>query len=142
MVAGAERGDPVYVSEIFLAPNYSHIPTDPMGAWFLQLLTRGPAGFNALAEVAHELADWEPYAEVVRYHRWEQERRLIETEITKLTSRCALLQESISNCHGRLEAGGIPFLLRNLEGRANLPRHQGFPCRGHRGHFGIGGAPI
>src|SRR6266851_696073 len=94
MVAGTDRNNPVYVSEIFLAPNYSHIPVDPMGAWFLQLLTGAPAGFNALAEVAHELANWEPYAKIVRYHRWEQERRLIDAEITELTGRCALLQDS------------------------------------------------
>jgi len=130
MVVGTSPNDQVYVSEIFLAPDYSRIPTDPMGAWFLQLLTSGPAGFNTLAEAAHELADWEPYAEIVRYRRFKQERRLIEAEITELTGRCALLQESISNCRRQLEAGGVPFLLRNLEGRANLPRHQGFPRRG------------
>jgi len=142
MVAGTSPNDQVYISEIFLTPNYSRIPANPMGAWFLQLLTGGPTRFNALAEVAHELADWEPYAEIVRYRRFEQERRLIEAEITELTGRCALLQESISNCRGRLEAGGIPFTLRNLEGRANLPRHQGFPRRSRRGNFGVGGAPI
>ncbi len=142
MVAGASHNDPVYISEIFLAPDYSRIPTDPMGAWFLQLLTRGPARFNALTEAAHELADWEPYAEIVRYRCWEQEHRLINAEITELTSHCTLLQESISNCQGRLEAGGVPFLLRNLEGRANLPHHLGFPHCGRRAHLGVGGAPI
>ena len=100
MVAGASPNDPVYISEIFLTPDYSHIPTDPMGAWFLQLLTGGPAGFNALAEVAHELADWEPYAEIIRYHRWEQERWLLDAEISELTGRVALLQEGIDNCQG------------------------------------------
>ncbi len=69
-----------------------------MGAWFLQLLTRAPAGFNALTEAAHELADWEPYAEIIHYRRWEQECRLINAEISELTGRCALLQESIDNC--------------------------------------------
>jgi len=142
MVAGTSRDDQVYVSEIFLTPDYSRIPTDPMGAWFLQLLTGGAAGFNALTEAAHELADWEPYTEIVCYCRWEQEHRLINAEISELTGRCALLQESIDNCHGRLEAGGIPFLLCNLKGRANLPRQQGFPCRGRQGRFAIGGAPI
>ena len=85
MVAGRGPNEPVYVSEIYLTPDYSRIPTDPMGAWFLQLLTRGPAGFNALAEAAHELADWEPYAEIIRYCHLEQERRLIEAEIAELT---------------------------------------------------------
>ena len=57
MVAGGDHNDPVYVSKIFLAPNYSQIPTNPIGAWFLQLLTGAPTGFNALAEVAHDLAN-------------------------------------------------------------------------------------
>ena len=131
MVAGMEQNDPVYVSEIFLAPDYSRIPTDPMGPWFLQLLTGAPAGFNALAEAAHELPNWEPYAKIICYHQWEQERCLLDAEIAELTGRCALLQESLSNCCGRLEAGGVPFTLRNLEGHTNLPRHQGFPRHGH-----------
>jgi len=67
MVVGGDRNDSVYISEIFLAPDYSRIPANPIGAWFLQLLTGPPARFNALAEVAHELADWEPYAKIVRY---------------------------------------------------------------------------
>ena len=142
MVAGSDRNDPVYVSELFLAPDYSHIPTNPMGPWFLQLLTRAPAGFNALAEAAHELASWEPYAKIVRYCRWEQERHLLDAEISELTGRVCLLQESIDNCRGRLKAGGVPFLLHNLEGHANLPRHQGFPRRGRRACLAIGGAPI
>src|SRR6266851_451422 len=77
MVAGLERDDPVYVSEIFLAPDHSHIPTDPMGLWFLQLLCGAPAGFNTLAEAAHKLANWEPYTEIVRYRQWEQEHHLL-----------------------------------------------------------------
>ncbi|SRR6266851_9328819 len=124
------------VSDVLLQASTFNISGD------LQLLAGGATGFNALAEAAHELADWEPYAEIVCYRRFEQERRLIEAEITELTGHCALLQESISNCRGQLEAGGVPFLLHNLEGRAELPRHQGFPRRGRRGHFGVGGAPI
>ena len=100
MVAGRDHNDPVYVSEIFLAPDYSQIPADPMGPWFLQLLTGAPARFNALAEAAHELADWEPYAEIIHYRQWEQECWLLDAEISELTSRVALLQEGIDNCQG------------------------------------------
>src|SRR6266851_3552428 len=58
MVAGRACGEPVYISNIYLTPNYSRIPTDPMGAWFLQLLGGPAAGFNALAEALHELPNW------------------------------------------------------------------------------------
>src|SRR6266851_1974894 len=55
MVVGRECNEAVYMSDIYLAPNYSHILTDPMGVWFLQLLGGPTAGFNALAEALHEL---------------------------------------------------------------------------------------
>ncbi len=130
MVAGREPDEPVYVSEIHLAPDYSRIPTDPMGPWFLQLLTGVATGFNALAEATHKLPDWEPYAEIVCYQKWEQECQQINAEISELTGRCTILQEAIDNCQGRLEAAGVPFMLRNLEGHASLPRGQGYPHRG------------
>ena len=98
MVAGTSCNDPVYISEIFLTPDYSCIPSDPMGPWFLQLLCGGPARFNALAGAAHELANWEPYTEIVCYRCWEQEHRLLNAKIAELTGHCALLQESIKNC--------------------------------------------
>ena len=67
MVAGRACGEPVYISNIYLTPNYSRIPTDPMGLWFLQLLTGAATGFNALAEATHQLPNWEPYAEIMCY---------------------------------------------------------------------------
>ncbi len=100
MVVGRTHQEPVYVSKIFLAPDYSHIPTDPMGVWFLQLLMGAAAGFNALAEATHELPDWEPYTEIVHYRKWEQECRQIKAEVSELTGHCAVLQEAIDNCRG------------------------------------------
>src|SRR6266851_9352193 len=73
MVAGREPGEPVYISEIHLAPDYSWIPTDPMGRWFLQLLTGAATRFNTLTKAAHELPNWEPYMEIIRYQKWEEE---------------------------------------------------------------------
>jgi len=73
MVAGREPGEPVYVSEIHLTPDYSWIPTDPMGRWFLQLLTGAATRFNTLTKAAHELPNWEPYMEIIRYQKWEEE---------------------------------------------------------------------
>jgi len=34
----------------------------------------------------------------------------------------ASLQECLDNCKSRIEAGGVPFLLQNLEGQAVLPQ--------------------
>ncbi len=73
MVAERAHKKAVYVSDLYLAPDYSHIPTDPMGPWFLQLLMGAAAGFNALAKAAHQLPNWEPYAEIMHYQSWEEE---------------------------------------------------------------------
>ncbi len=73
MVAGREPGEPVYISDIYLASDYSRILTNPMGVWFLQLLTGAAARFNTLTEATHELPDWEPYAKIMRYRKWEEE---------------------------------------------------------------------
>jgi len=142
MVAGRECREPVYVSKIFLAPDYSCIPTNPMGPWFLQLLIGAAAGFNTLAKATHELPDWEPYAEIVRYRKWEQEHRQIEAEVSELTGHCAVLQEAINNCRGQLEATGVPLLLHNLEGHAGLPHSQGYLHQGRCTCFNIIGAPL
>ncbi len=55
MVVGREPGEPVYVSEIHLTPDYSQIPTNPIGVWFLQLLTGVATRFNALTKATHKL---------------------------------------------------------------------------------------
>jgi len=124
VVVGREHGEPVYISEIYLAPNYSCIPTDPIGVWFLQLL-RGPmAGFNALAEALHELPNWKPYTEAMHYRKWEEEQQLVEAEISELTGHSAILQESIDNCQSQLKARGVLFMVCNLKGYTNLPHGQ------------------
>ncbi len=142
MVAGRAPGEPVYVSDIYLTPNYSHIPTNPMGPWFLQLLTGATTGFNTLTEAAHELPDWEPYAKIMHYQKWEEERQQIDAEVSKLTRCCAILQEAIDNCRSRLEARGVPFLLHNLEGHTNLPHGGQYVRQGCRTHFTIARAPL
>jgi hypothetical protein len=46
---------------------------------------------------------------------------VVEAEIAELTARANTLQERLDNCKHRLEAVGIPHLLRNLEEHANVP---------------------
>ena len=55
MVMGRSSKEAVYVTELFLKPNYSHSPINPMALWFLQLLGGPSAGFNALTEAAYGL---------------------------------------------------------------------------------------
>ena len=84
MVMGRSREEAVYITKLYLKPNYSCSPIDPMLPWFLQLL-RGPStGFNALAKAAYELDSWEPHTKVMRYYVCKEEHRIVEVEISKL----------------------------------------------------------
>jgi hypothetical protein len=38
MRAGREGEEPTYMAELYLEPDYSREPAEPMGEWFLQLL--------------------------------------------------------------------------------------------------------
>jgi len=55
MVMGRSTEEAVYIAELFLKPNYSCSPINPMAPWFLQLLEGPSTGFNALAEAAYDL---------------------------------------------------------------------------------------
>ena len=39
LLAGREPGEPIYIIELFLCPNYTETPTDTAAPWFLALLT-------------------------------------------------------------------------------------------------------
>ncbi len=67
MVAGRAHNEAVYISDLYLTPDYSRIPTDPMGPWFLQLLMGAAARFNTLTKATHQLPDWEPYTKIMCY---------------------------------------------------------------------------
>ena len=39
LLAGREPGEPTYIIELFLHPNYTETPMDTISPWFLALLT-------------------------------------------------------------------------------------------------------
>jgi hypothetical protein len=39
LLGGREPGEPTYIIELFLHPNYTETPTDTVALWFLALLT-------------------------------------------------------------------------------------------------------
>ncbi len=67
MVVGRDGEEAVYVAKLYLIPNYSCTPVEPMAPWFLQLLYSPSAGFNVLAKTAHKLDIWEPHTEIMCY---------------------------------------------------------------------------
>jgi hypothetical protein len=61
---------------------------------------------------------------------------MVEAEIVELTVCANTLQERLDNCKHRLEVVGIPHLLRNLEGRTNIPHSaRNTAHRGRHIHF-------
>jgi hypothetical protein len=143
MVAGREAEEPVYIAELYLTPIYSRNTMEPTPPWFLQLLGGPSAGFNVLAEATYAMDQWAIHAEVLRYQENDEERRVVEAEIAELTARANTLQEHLDNCKHRLEAAGIPHLLRNLEGHADVPRAAHNTARhGRRIHFNGHGVPF
>jgi hypothetical protein len=143
MLAGREAEESVYVAQLYLTPDYSSPSADPMPPWFLQLLSGPSAGFNVLAAASYALDQWAVHAEVLRYRENDEERRVIETEVAELTSRLAVLQERLDNGRARMEAAEVPRMLRNLEGRADIPRGvRGPPRRGRRIRFNGSGVPF
>jgi hypothetical protein len=122
MLAGRKAEESVYIAQLYLTPDYSSTSAEPMPPWFLQLLCGPPAGFNVLALASHALDQWAVHAEVLRYRKNNEERCVIETEVAELTGRLAVLQEQLDNGRAHLKAAEVPCMLRNLEGRADIPR--------------------
>jgi hypothetical protein len=86
MLAGREAEESVYVAQLYLTPDYSSPLAEPMPPWFLQLLCGPAAGFNVLASASYALDQWAVHAEVLRYQENDEERCVIETEVTELTA--------------------------------------------------------
>ena len=86
---------------------------------------------------------WAIHAEVLRYRENDEERHVVEAEIAELTAHANTLQERLDNCKHCLEAAGIPHLLHNLEGRADVPcSARNTARRGRRIRFNGHGVPF
>ena len=55
LLAGREPGEPTYVVELFLCPNYTENPTETTSPWFLALLTSHDRGYHTLVEEIRRL---------------------------------------------------------------------------------------
>jgi len=136
MVTGREAEESVYIAELYLTPIYSQNTMEPTSPWFLQLLGGPSAGFNVLAEATYAMDQWAIHTEVLQYRENDKERHVVEAEIAELTVHANTLQERLDNCKHCLEAAGIPHLLHNLEGHADVPHSACNTVRcGRRIHF-------
>jgi hypothetical protein len=73
LLAGREPGEPTYVTDLFLWPDYTETPTETAAPWFLALLTSQDGGFHTLAKEAHHLNNPTTMAEIFRYYKLDEE---------------------------------------------------------------------
>ena len=64
LLAGREPGEPTYVVELFLRPDYTENPTETAAPWFLALLTSKDGGYHTLVEEVRRLNNPAATAEV------------------------------------------------------------------------------
>jgi hypothetical protein len=129
MLAGREVEELVYITQLYLTPDYSSASAEPMPPWFLQLLCRPSVGFNVLASASYALDQWAVHTEVLCYQENDEEHCIIETKVAELTGRLAVLQEQLDNGRAHLKVSEVPRMLRNLEGCTDIPHGIRGPAR-------------
>jgi hypothetical protein len=68
LLARWEPGEPTYIAELFLQPNYTKTTvTETAAPWFLAILTSQDGGFHTLVEEACRLNNLAVVAEIYRY---------------------------------------------------------------------------
>ena len=133
LLAGREPGEPTYVVELFLHPDYTEANTDTAAPWFLALLTGRDGSFHTLVEAARRLDNPAAVAELYRYRRLDQEQTELTSELNRVSDALSALWDQLDLCRCRMEWAQLPVLLQHLEDRmsfaptiANLRRcHQG-----------------
>jgi hypothetical protein len=120
LLAGREPGEPTYIVELFLRPDYTETPMDTAAPWFLTLLTGQDGSFHTLVEAARHLDNPAAVAEIYRYCRLEQERAELTTELNRVSDALSAIRDQLDSCQYRLEWAQIPVLLRHLENRMSF----------------------
>ena len=86
LLAGREPGEPTYVAELFLQPNYTeNTVTETAAPWFLTILTSQGGGFHTLIEEAHWLNNPATVAKIYRYRCLEDEHAKLTCELNRVS---------------------------------------------------------
>src|SRR6266851_103050 len=117
LLAGREPGEPTYVVELFLHPNYTENPTETTSPWFLALLTSRDGGYHTLVEEIHRLNNPAATAEVYRYRALDEQRNALTTELNRISDALTATRDKLDACWHRMEGGQLPTLMRHLEDR-------------------------
>ena len=98
LLAGREPGEPTYIVELFLHPNYTETDTDTTPPWFLALLTGRDGSFHTLVEAAHRLDNPAAVAEIYHYHRLEQERTELTSKLNRVSNALSAIWDQLDLC--------------------------------------------
>src|SRR6266851_3105803 len=117
LLAGREPGEPTYIVELFLRPNYTENPTETTAPWFLALLTSKDGGYHMLVEEIRHLNNPTATAEVYRYRTLEEQRNHLTSELNRISDALASVRDKLDACRHRMEGGQLPVLVRHLKDR-------------------------
>jgi hypothetical protein len=112
LLAGQEPGEPTYVTELFLRPNYTKdSPTQAAAPWFLAMLSSRDRGFHALVEETRRLGSPAAIAEVFRYRRLEDKQSKLTCELNRISDMLSSVHDDLDGCHFCMEWAQLPTLL-------------------------------
>jgi len=117
LLARREPGEPTYVTDLFLWPDYTENPTETAAPWFLTLLTSWDGGFHTLTEEACHLDNPAAVAEIFQYCKLDEERTQLTTEPNCVSDALSATRDHLDSCRHRMEWAQLPRLLGHLEDR-------------------------
>jgi hypothetical protein len=116
LLAGWEPGEPTYVAELFLWPNYTENTIIKTAApWFLTILTSRDGGFHTLIKEARWLNNLAAIAEIYCYQRLEDECSKLTCELNCVSDALTSVHDQLEGCRFHMEWAQLPLLLRHLE---------------------------
>jgi hypothetical protein len=116
LLAGWEPGEPTYVAELFLWPNYTEDTIIETAApWFLAILTSRDGSFHTLIEEARRLNNPAAVTEIHRYRHLDNERTKLTCELNRVLDAIASVCDQLEGCCFHMEGGQLPLLLYHLE---------------------------
>jgi hypothetical protein len=116
LLAGREPGEPTYIAELFLQPNYTeNTITETAAPWFLAILTSQDGSFHTLVKEARRLNNPAAITEIHHYCRLDKECTKLTCELNRVSDAISSVHDQLEGCRFRMEGGQLPLLLRHLE---------------------------
>ena len=116
LLAGWEPGEPTYVTELFLWPNYTETTvTETAAPWFLAILTSQNGGFHTLVEESHCLNNPTAVVEIYCYHHLEDKHTRLTWELNHVSDVLASIRDQLDGCCFCMEWAQLPILLQHLK---------------------------